>query len=254
MKALLNVALRLLRSGRRVAAAGVVAGGVVFLATDAYALPVVLEFHVSLTLNGSIGYDPTQDDSLVGTSIPVSYFDVKNTPMNADVTFSCVGCVLNFTTGGFTGPGPNGAPWSFASGGSLSLIGGLTSTDPLRPFALSNALLMSGTFAGSTWVSGVRKTHVAIATAFQDVKDPALLEFLGLTPGTPFEGFFHLGFGTATAPTPGGSFASSKIIGGDIVNSPVPEPATMLLFGSGLLAAGVVARRSRKPVASTPQG
>lgn len=218
------------------------AGTVLFLAAGrAQALPI-LEFHVRFGVSGSIAY-PAAGGGLVGTGIRVTEFDAKDTRANADVGLRCVDCFLDFTTGNFTGSGE--FPWEFAPGGSIVITGGLTSTDPAVPFSIpSGSTLFSGRFHLRTIILGEGVGKLAFATGFEGMHHPALLAFLGFPQDDPFRGFFHIGFRVpAPAPPVGGTFASRRIDGGDIVTTPVPEPATLVLLGSGLLAAGVLRHR-----------
>lgn len=67
-----------------------------------------------------------------------------------------------------------------------------------------------------------------------------LMAAVGLTSGFPFE---YFGFALATTTLdPNGTPGTA--ISADIRNTPVPEPATMILLGSGLLAAFRTRRRT----------
>jgi hypothetical protein len=120
--------------------------------------------------------------------------------------------LLNFTTG------PNG--------GSLSIVGripglGITSNVPL---------IASGTF--SSWIFDPTGTFGAIGL---DVINPVLLRALGLPAQTQLEFTLFTNFLPKNHAVIGSEFRTNPV---------VPEPASMLLVGTGI-AAVVRARRRR---------
>ena len=199
------------------------------------AMAVELDFNISAPTSGTITYGGS-GGALVGSNIEVDNVVGLSTPANANVTALCLSCALNFTTGGLTnagGPGgSNNGWWSFGSGGTITITGGVQlqgGTD----IALGSTLL-NGSF-NSAFVQdlGVQGFKVTFGT-FNDTKNDTLLSYFGLTPGMPFQGALTLLFGS-TNPGVGGAFNSTSVFSGNVVNSPVPLPAAAMLFGSGLL-------------------
>lgn len=195
-----------------------------------------LDFNIGAPTSGTVSYDGSVGGALVGNNIEVDNVVGLSTPTNANVTSLCLSCVLNFTTGGLInagGPGgSNNGWWSFGSGGSVTITGGVQlqgGTD----IALGTTLL-NGTF-NSAFVQdlGLQGFKVTFGTFF-DTKHPDLLAYYGLAPGSPFEGAFTLLFASSN-PGIGGAFTSASVFSGNVVNTVVPLPAAALLFGSGLL-------------------
>ena len=137
--------------------------------------------------------------------------------------------------GTLTGSGPqNGGWWSFGSGGTISITGGVQlqgGTD-----IPSGSTLLTGSF-NNAFVQdlGAQGFKVTFGS-FSDTKNADLLSYYGLTPGTPFQGALTLLF-AATDNGAGSPFTSTSVFSGNVVNAPatVPLPAAALLFGSGLI-------------------
>lgn len=228
----------------------VAALGILLLSVPAMALPS-LNFNVGFTNVGSISFAGTPAP-LVGTDIPVDTVLGIDTPLNSAVYVDCIDCFLSFETGGFTG---FSAPfWYFADGGSITLIGGVDLNGggigagdiPL------GTMLLSGFFTGPQTVTDLGSEMKIAGAAFMDTKDSDLTGFYGLPGGSAiYDGGFNFFF---TAPQNNLSFTSNVILNGSINNTPydgtpapVPEPATLLLLGSGLV--GLVFFRRRRKVA-----
>lgn len=230
----------------------VAALGILLLSVTAMALPSLV-FDVGMTNTGTISFagDP---DPLVGVNIPVVTVQGLDTASNSDVSVNCIECVLSFTTGGFTGYFTFPVPvWTFGGVGSITLIGGVDLDEdniigagdiPL------NTTLLIGTFAGTQTVFDQGNQLKLAGASFIDTKNSLLTAFYGLPGGSAlYDGSFGLVF---KAPQNSNySFESNVILSGSINNTPyngtpapVPEPATLLLLGSGLV--GLVFFRRRK--------
>jgi hypothetical protein len=197
------------------------------------AMAVELDFNLSAPTSGTVTY-AGGGSALVGSNIEVDNVVGLSTPANANVTSVCFSCLLNFNSGSLTGSGPqNGGWWSFGSGGTISITGGVQlqgGTD----ISLGSTLL-TGSF-NNAFVQDLGSQFKVTFGSFGDTKNADLLSYYGLTPGTPFQGALTLLF-AATDNGVGSPFISTSVFSGNVVNSPapVPLPAEAWLFGSALV-------------------
>ena len=182
---------------------------------------VVIDFGTGLAnAGGTISWDGV---NAVGTDIPIGAMVAEGT--SADGTYPVHGPaginhgVLNFDTVA------NEITVEGIVGGGLN-VGGPTPE-----------LLLSGSFTDFSFQSipGPGGTTTEIVTVEgTDVKSAALLTELGVDVNTPFEFF---GFSIESV--------NGNVVSTDIINTVVPVPAAVWLFGSGLLGLVGIARRKK---------
>ncbi|WP_447977358.1 PEP-CTERM sorting domain-containing protein [Candidatus Nitrospira bockiana] len=202
--------------------AAALALAVLFLGGQPASAAPVIDFGIIAPTVGTIDYS-VAGGPLSGLGIDVDNVVGLNTPLNNGVTLPCVGCVLNFVSGPFTGS--TATQWLFGAGAPVSV----TITGTAGP-AAGPLLVGSMQNASVTQVGGTFKIAGAL---FFDQKHPLLLEFYGLAAGTPFVGGINISFSAVGVPPD--TFTSTQIFSGDVVNTAVPEPSALLLLGSGLM-------------------
>jgi hypothetical protein len=182
---------------------------------------------------GTLSYDGI-GGALIGRDINFDVVIGNGTPSNAGVSLTITDGSLNFSTGSNLTEGPI---YTWAAGGSFILTGNIAAQSG---FAGTSGVLVAGSFTGIPLGSG----SFSFLGDGIDEKNSDLIDFYGLGAFPGFE-FANTEISTAAFDDFGDGFLAD-VTEADIVNTPVPEPASMLLTGLGLFGMGFYLRRRFK--------
>jgi hypothetical protein len=217
----------------------------------AFAAPTIIDFSTGAgTDTGTLTYTGGTTP-LVGADILIGAVKGVNTPSNSGVSDTITGGLLSFTTGDFVSFDPGTGTYTFGSGGTISITG--TGPGCLTvggcggnvPNTTSGPTLLSGVDISARYevASGIGMLDLYITTG-SDRKNTNLVQFFGLNPANisswAFNGTVH-----ATGGGTGGAFAADSTGSTDIANTPVPEPASIILLGSVLVGITSLVHRRR---------
>ena len=214
---------------RRLKILGAAAVAVVLMAGSAQAATVI-DFSTGLAgQGGSITWDGT---NLIGSNIPIGAVTIVGAPTGNGVF------VVAGTASGTGGSGFGSLDFNTSADNNFITISGCIAglgvgTDSGSCVPVD---LMDGTFL--SWSA----TGQGLLNAFgSDTKNEELLAAINWPADLPWE-FFGVSMVTGTMTPDGTPFA---VVSTDIKNTAIPEPTTMMLLGTGLLAAFRARRRQQ---------
>ncbi|MDY7005877.1 MAG: PEP-CTERM sorting domain-containing protein [Cyanobacteriota bacterium] len=217
--------------------------GAVFAGTGA-ANAQVIQLDDMDANGGTISYDGT-GGALIGKNIGIDLITGIGTKFNNEENpLTCIDCFLNFETGLNMGE----EPYAFAAGGFITVTGTVKDLNDDNDILIADGTFLSGKFTEKTFGSAVDLGLMGIATFSSigvDTKDAAIGEYFGIDTTEYHFGQTSIAIGEVNVEANGGF--TGTVTNADLDNIPVdvdvPEPT--VLFGLGVVAAGIVSRRRK---------
>jgi hypothetical protein len=208
------------------------------------------------TGGGQISYSGGANP-LVGSNILISSISAGSN------TVTCNGCVLNFTTGSFLNQTTLGSTRTWTFDGGPQQPGQFTITGKVKAAGITTrTTLLSGYFTSPTLsltgILGTVPRYRMFTGSLVDVNNSALIDyFLGAgysaANGHTFSGSYTQNFVDNLTRPSQIPILSDSLLSGTVGNDqPVPEPASILLFGSvGFVLSALIYARRRSTAATS---
>lgn len=195
--------------------------------------------------NGTI--EQNQDGRAIGTDIDFYGLTGFDTPLNANSRLDCIECKLNFETGPLADSGNIAGQlyWIWENGGSFTLTGELKDSQGM---VVASGSLLNGEFTGAGIVDDGGR-QFSFTGSGTDSKHEGILNHYGIDADLAHD----FRFANTTINLADVALSESGGFRADVMNADLenrafteaPEPATLLLIGTGLLAAAGMAARRR---------